>query len=238
MDLREVGSMSDQRASLILTRRVMISSVQFKVCHGSLYAVMWLADEPREFNLPTLPQRHITHVPEKLPSKYGVHSEECYQVVDPVRVTYKSIQPLITPYTLVTLGLYFERGTRLRVFENKALRTIFGGKKDEVTGEWRKLHNTELHALYSSTGIIRNIKSRRLRWAGHVARMGESRNAYRVLDGKPEVKDLWEGRDVDGRIILMDLREVGCHHRDWINLAQDRDRRRAYVRAAMNLWVP
>ncbi|KAJ4442300.1 hypothetical protein ANN_12168 [Periplaneta americana] len=77
---------------------------------------------------------------------------------------------------------------RLRVFENKVLRKIFGGKRDEVTGEWRKLHNTELHALYSSPDIIRNIKSRRLRWAGHVAHMGESKNAYRVLVGRPEGK--------------------------------------------------
>ncbi|KAJ4441926.1 hypothetical protein ANN_11788 [Periplaneta americana] len=74
-----------------------------------------------------------------------------------------------------TLTLREEHG--LRVFENKVLRKIFGTKRDEVTGEWRKLHNTELHALYSSPDIIRNIKSRRLRWAGHVARMGESRNA-------------------------------------------------------------
>ncbi|KAJ4435678.1 hypothetical protein ANN_18294 [Periplaneta americana] len=71
---------------------------------------------------------------------------------------------------------------RLRVFENKVLRKIFGAKRDEVTGVWRKLHNAELHALYSSPDIIRNIKSRRLRWAGHVARMGESRNAYRVIN--------------------------------------------------------
>ncbi|KAJ4448281.1 hypothetical protein ANN_10295 [Periplaneta americana] len=91
---------------------------------------------------------------------------------------------------------------RLRVFENKVLRKIFGAKRDEVTGEWRKLHNAELHALYSSPDKIRNIKSRRLRWAGHVARMGESRNAYRVLVGRPEEKRLWGGRDVDGRIIL------------------------------------
>ncbi|KAJ4434854.1 hypothetical protein ANN_23425 [Periplaneta americana] len=111
-------------------------------------------------------------------------------------------------------------------------------KRDEVTGEWRKLHNTELHALYSSPDIIRNIKSRRLRWAGHVARMGESRNAYRVLVGRPEGKRplgrprrRWEDN------IKMDLREVGYDDRDWINLAQDRDRWRAYVRAAMNLRV-
>ncbi|KAJ4436520.1 hypothetical protein ANN_16551 [Periplaneta americana] len=76
----------------------------------------------------------------------------------------------------------------IKVFENKVLRKVFGTKRDEVTGEWRKLHNAELHALYSSPDIIRNIKSRRLRWAGHVARMGESRNAYRVLVGRPEGK--------------------------------------------------
>ncbi|KAJ4446756.1 hypothetical protein ANN_13453 [Periplaneta americana] len=79
--------------------------------------------------------------------------------------------------------LTLREGNRLRVFENKVLRKIFGAKRDEVTGEWRKLHNTELRALYSSPDIIRNIKSRRLRWAGHVARMGESRNAYRVSEG-------------------------------------------------------
>ena len=81
------------------------------------------------------------------------------------------------------------------------LRKIFGAKRDEVTGEWRKLHKTELHALYSSPNIIRNIKSRRLRWAGHVARMGETRNAYRVL-GDLREKDIWGGLNVDGRIIL------------------------------------
>ncbi|KAJ4427807.1 hypothetical protein ANN_25461 [Periplaneta americana] len=128
---------------------------------------------------------------------------------------------------------------RLRVFENKVLRKIFGAKRDGVTGEWRKLHNTELHALYSSPDIIRNIKSRRLRWAGHVARTGEFRNAYRVLVGRPEGKRplgrprrRWEDN------IKMDLREVGYDGRDWINLAQDRDQWRAYVRAAMNLRFP
>ncbi|KAJ4439876.1 hypothetical protein ANN_08005 [Periplaneta americana] len=98
---------------------------------------------------------------------------------------------------------------------------------------------SELHALYSSPDIIRNIKSRRLRWAGHVARMGESRNAYRVLVGRPEGKRplgrprrRWEDN------IKMDLKEVGYDDRDWINLAQNRDQWRAYVRAAMNLRVP
>ncbi|KAJ4431393.1 hypothetical protein ANN_19990, partial [Periplaneta americana] len=99
---------------------------------------------------------------------------------------------------------------KLRVFEHKVLRKIFGAKRDEVTGEWRELHNTELHALYSSPDIIRNIKSRRFRWAGHVARMGESRNSYRVLVGRPARKRplerprrRWEDN------IKMDMREVG-----------------------------
>ncbi|KAJ4450901.1 hypothetical protein ANN_02335 [Periplaneta americana] len=137
-----------------------------------------------------------------------------------------------------TWTLTLREEQRLRVFENKVLRKIFGAKRDEVTGEWRKLHNAELHALYSSPNIIRNIKSRRLRWAGHVARMGESRNAYRVLVGRPEGKRplgrprrRWEDN------IKMDLREVGYDGRDWINLAQDRDQWWAYVRAAKNLRV-
>ncbi|KAJ4427408.1 hypothetical protein ANN_25030 [Periplaneta americana] len=126
--------------------------------------------------------------------------------------------------------------TILRVFENKVVTKIFGAKRDEVTGEWRKLHNAELHALHPSPDIIRNIKSRRLNWAGHIARMGESRNAYRVLIGRPEGKRplgrprrRWEDN------IKMYLREVGYDGRDWINLAQDRDQWRAYVKAAMNL---
>jgi hypothetical protein len=77
---------------------------------------------------------------------------------------------------------------KLRVFENRVLRRIFGPKRDRVTGRWRKLHNEELHNLYSSPSIIRIIKSRRMRWTGHVARMGEKRNVYRLLVGKAEVK--------------------------------------------------
>ncbi|KAJ4450625.1 hypothetical protein ANN_02053 [Periplaneta americana] len=126
----------------------------------------------------------------------------------------------ITPFSrgdrLVVVGLF---ECTSRVFENKILRKIFRAKRDEVTGEWRKLHNTELHALNSSPDIIRNIKSRRLRRAGYVARMGDSRNAYRVLVGRPEGKRplgrprrRWEDN------IKMDLREVGYDDRDWINL--------------------
>ncbi|KAJ4437682.1 hypothetical protein ANN_17827 [Periplaneta americana] len=113
---------------------------------------------------------------------------------------------------------------RLRVFENKVLRKIFGAKRNEVTGEWRKLHNEELQALYSSPDIIRNIKSRRLRWAGHVTRMTESRNAYRVLVGRPEGKRplgrprrRWEDN------IKMDLREVGYDVQDDIYTDDDND---------------
>jgi hypothetical protein len=101
----------------------------------------------------------------------------------------------------------------LRVFENKVLRRIFGPKRDEVTGEWRRLHNKELYAVYSSPNIIRFIKSRRLRWAGHVARMGQRRGAYKALVWKPEgrrslrrPRRRWEDN------IKMILREVGWGH--------------------------
>jgi hypothetical protein len=121
------------------------------------------------------------------------------------------------------------------VFENRVLRGIFGPKRDEVTGEWRKLHSGELCNLYSSPDIIRQIKLRRMRWAGHVARMGEGGNVYRVLVGKPEGKRplgrprrRWE----DG--IKMDLTEIGWGGVEWIQLAQDRDRWRAVVSAVMN----
>ena len=88
------------------------------------------------------------------------------------------------------------------MFENKVVRKIFGAKKDEITGEWRKLHNAELHALYSSPNVIRCLKSRRLRWAGHLAHMEQFKNAYRILVGKPESKRPLGRPDVDGRIIL------------------------------------
>jgi hypothetical protein len=86
------------------------------------------------------------------------------------------------------------------VFENRVLRGILGPKRDEVTGEWRNLHSGELHNLYSSPDIIRQIKSRRMRWAGHVARIGEGRNEYRILVGKPEGKDHLKDQGVDGRM--------------------------------------
>jgi len=119
------------------------------------------------------------------------------------------------------------------------LRRIFGPRRDEVTGESRRLHNEELNDLYSSPNIVRVIKSRRMRWAGHVARMGEERGMYRVLVGKLEGKRTLgrpRRRWVDN--IRMDLHEVGCGYMDWIGLAQDRDRWRTLVSAVMNLRVP
>jgi hypothetical protein len=91
-------------------------------------------------------------------------------------------------YGCETWSLKLREEHRLKVFENMVLRRIFGPKRDEVTSEWRKLHNKELHDLYSSPSIIRIMKSQRMRWAGHVARMGEKRNAYRLLVGKPDRK--------------------------------------------------
>jgi hypothetical protein len=98
---------------------------------------------------------------------------------------------------------------RLRVFEYRVLRRIFGPRRDEVTGDWRKLHNEELHNLNSSPNIIEIIKSRRMKWAEHVGRIGEKRNAYRILGGKPEVKrppGRPRRRWVDN--IIMNLREI------------------------------
>jgi hypothetical protein len=112
----------------------------------------------------------------------------------------------------------------MRVFENRVLRRIFGPKRDEATGEWRRLHNGELNDLYSSPNIIRVSKWRRMRWAGHVASTGEKRGAYRILMGRPEGRRLlgrprrrWEDN------IKMNLQEVDWGM-DWIELAQNRDR--------------
>ena len=123
------------------------------------------------------------------------------------------------------------------MFENRVLKKIFGHKRDEVTGEWRKLHNEELTDLYSLPNIIQVIKLRRMRWAGLVAFMG--RGAYRVLVRKPEgerplgrPRRRWEDN------IRMGLQETGCGGMVWIDLAEDRDRWQAPVNVVMNLQVP
>jgi len=128
---------------------------------------------------------------------------------------------------------------KLRVFENMVVRRIFGPRRDEVTGERRNLHNEELNDFYSSPNIVRVIKLRRMRWVGHVARMGEERGVYRVLVGKPEGKrQLGQPRRRWVDNIRTDLQEVGCAYMDWIGLTQDRDRWRTLVSAVMNLRVP
>jgi hypothetical protein len=127
---------------------------------------------------------------------------------------------------------------RLRVFGNRVLRKIFGPKREE-DGSWRKLHNNELHSLYSLRNIVRVIKSRRMMWAGHVARMGEGRGVYRVFVGRPEGKRplgrprrRWEDN------IKMDLRDIGIDGANWIRLAPDRFQWRICVNTVMKLRVP
>jgi hypothetical protein len=147
---------------------------------------------------------------------------------------YKTIILPAVLYRCETWSLTLREEHRLRAFENSVLRRIFGPKMDEVIGEWRKLHNEELHILYSSPNIIRQIKSRRIRWAGNVARMREERDVYRVLMGKPEGKRPLERprrRWEDG--IRMDLKEIGWGRVDWIQLAQDM----VLVNTVMNLRV-
>jgi hypothetical protein len=152
---------------------------------------------------------------------------------------YKTIILPVVLFGCETWSLTLREEYRLRVFENRVLRKIFGPRRDEVTGDWRKLHNEELHNLYSSSNIIRKNKSRGVRRAGHVARMGEKRNAYRILVKKPKGKSSVRRprrRWVDN--IKMDLRAREWYGMDWIELAQDRDQWRALVNTVMNLRVP
>jgi hypothetical protein len=152
--------------------------------------------------------------------------------------TYKTVILQVVLYGCETWSLTLREEHRLRVFENRVLRRIFGPKSEE-DGSWRKLHNDEIHNLYSSPNIVRVIKSRRMRWAGHVACMGEGRGVYRVLVGRPEgkrslgrPKHRWEDN------IKMDLGEIEIDGANWIRLAQNRFRWRTFLSTVINLWVP
>jgi hypothetical protein len=152
---------------------------------------------------------------------------------------YRIIILPVVLYGCETWSLTLTEERSLRVFENRVLRRLFGPKRDEVTGEWRKLHNEELSDLYSLPNTVRVVKSRRMRWAGHVACMGEGRGVNRILVGKPEVKRpvgrprrRWEDN------IRMDLQDVGGACGDFMDTAQDRERWRALVSTVMNLQVP
>jgi hypothetical protein len=142
---------------------------------------------------------------------------------------YRTVILPVVLYGCETWSLTLREEHGLRVSENRVLRRIFGPKREE-DGSWRKLHNDELHNLYSSPYIVRVIKSRRMRWAGHVARMGEGRGVYRVLVGRPEGKrQLGRPRRRWEDNIKMDLREIGIDGVNWIRLAQDGIRWRAFV---------
>ena len=151
---------------------------------------------------------------------------------------YRNIILPVVQYGCETWSQTLREERRLRVFENRVFSRVFGSKRDEVTGEWRKLHNEELSYLYSLPNIVRVVKSRRMRWAGHVAHMGEGRVVQRILVGKSEGKNpmgrpgrRWEDN------IKMDLQGVGGVCADWMDLAQDRERWRALVSTVMNFWV-
>src|SRR5215469_4832864 len=151
---------------------------------------------------------------------------------------YRAIILPVVLYGCEAWSLKLREEHRLRVFENRVLRRVFGPKRDEVTVEWRKLHNEELKDLYSSPSIVQVVKSRRMRWAGHVVRMGEKRGVHRVLVGKPEGKrPLWRPRRRWEDNIKMGLEEVGVGG-DWMELVQDRDRWQALVNMVMNFRVP
>jgi hypothetical protein len=152
---------------------------------------------------------------------------------------YRTIILPVVLYGCDTWLFTLRKERRLRVLENRVPRKIFGPMRDEVTEYWRKFHTEELNDPYSSINIFRIIKSRRMRWVGHVERMGDRKGIYRVMVGKPEEKRplgrprrRWEDN------IKMDLQEVCWGGMDWIDMAQDRDSWRALVNAVMNIRAP
>jgi hypothetical protein len=164
------------------------------------------------------------------PIKYHVQQITiAHDIKKPKIKIYKTVILTAVLYGCETWSLTLREEHRLRVFENSVLRRIFGPKRKE-DGSWRKLHNDELHSLYSSPNTVRVIKRRRIRWAGHVARMAEGRGVYRILVGRPEGKrplgrpmHRWKDN------IKMDLREMGIDGVNWIQLAQDRDQWRVFL---------
>jgi hypothetical protein len=151
---------------------------------------------------------------------------------------HKTVILPVVLYGYETWSLTLRDERRLRIFENRVLRRILGPKREE-DGSWRKLYNDELHSLYFSPNIVRVIKSRRLRWAGHVARMGQGRGVNRFLVGRPEGKrPLGRPRRRWDSNIKMDLRAIIIDGSNWIRLAQDRVQWRAFVNTIMNLRVP
>jgi hypothetical protein len=150
---------------------------------------------------------------------------------------YKTIILPVVLYGCETWSLTLSEERRLMVFENRVQRRIFGLKR--MTDGWRKLHNVELHNFYFSPSVIRMIKLRRMRWAGYMTRMGERRNAYRILVGKPEGKrPLGKPRREWLDNIKMDLREVGWDVMDLVDQAQNRDQWRALMSTVIILQVP
>jgi hypothetical protein len=162
--------------------------------------------------------------------------EEIKRRLNSGNACYHSVQDLLSSCLLskhlkfricrtIILPVVLYGSLTLRVSENRVLRRIFGPKGDEVTGGWRKLPSEELHDLYSSPSIIRIMKSKRMKWAGHAARMGEKRNVCRLLEGKPEGKRLLERprpRWMDN--IKIDPVEIEWDGVDWIDLAHDRNK--------------
>jgi hypothetical protein len=154
-----------------------------------------------------------------------------------IRVYRTVVLPAVL-YGCETWSLTLREEQRLRLFENRVLRRIFGPKRDEATGEWRRLHNEELNDLYSSPNIVRVIKSGRMGWAGSVAHMGKTEVHTGFCWGDLREGDQLGDPGVDGRIILKWIFKKWDGGMNWIELVQDRDRWRALVNAVMNLRVP